>query len=125
MNKNGPHRLIYLNALVTRERHYFKEGGVIRRCGLAGGSVTLQVGFEVFKVHAKLTVRLPSLQTRMQFSATTRAPAATMLPDIMIMDYVENTKNFDFFVRTVKIPQLIRCLLFKHELTYEFNAQNP
>ena len=40
---------IALKGLVNREWHYLRR---TRRCGLAGGSVSLWVNFEVSKTHA-------------------------------------------------------------------------
>jgi hypothetical protein len=50
LNKNNPHRLIYL---VIRRWQYLRRISRIRRCGLVGGGVSLGLGFEVSKAHAR------------------------------------------------------------------------
>lgn len=52
LNKNGPHKLIHLNADSPGPRQ-FESIGRIRRCGLATGSVALGVGFDVSKIQAR------------------------------------------------------------------------
>ena len=54
LNENGSHRLI--------------GSGSIRRCGLLGGNMSLEVGFEVSEAYVRPTVSLSSCYPRFQKS---------------------------------------------------------
>jgi hypothetical protein len=76
----------------------------IRRHSLVGGNVSLGVGFEVSKAHAKPRVSLPLDENVAlnYFSSTMSAKPAAMLPTMMIMDYISETLS--------KPP--VKCFLF-------------
>jgi hypothetical protein len=71
LNENGSHRLI--------------ESGTISRCGLVGGSVSLEVGFEVSNAQARHSVSLFLLLANSDVelsatSATSSLPACCHVP---------------------------------------------
>ena len=57
LNKNGPHRLIYLSAWSPGVT-LFDRIRKIRRCGIVGASVSLRVGFDVSEACAMARVSL-------------------------------------------------------------------
>ena len=91
LDKNDRHRLLF-ECLVHREWHYLR---VIRRCGLVGGSVSQEVGFEVSKAQPRSSVSLFLLPVDpdVKFSLLQHrvCPRATMLPDTMTMDWISET----------------------------------
>ena len=73
LNKNGPHRLIYLNACSLIGETVL---GRIRRCGLIGGVLSLRVCLEVLKAHIR-----PSLSLSPTCKLDVRSQLLTYLPD--------------------------------------------
>ena len=60
LNKNGPHRLIYL----TYGHQEVTLIEKIRICGLAEGNMSLEIGFEISRAQARPNVSLYSVTCR-------------------------------------------------------------
>ena len=78
LDENGPSYAHIFVCLVPSEWNCL---GWIRRCGLVGGGVSLEVGFEVFQ---SLTLRLLPVDQDVKLSAATPAPCLST-PTMMIM----------------------------------------
>lgn len=89
LNKNGPHRLVHLDICSLGSGatgQGFVNLALLSRCGLAGGSASLGVSFEISKTQTRPRVSLPAACSTQLLLQHHVSLSAAMLPIMKIMN---------------------------------------